>query len=173
MSSEYDKKVRPTKNFQHVRLFTEIFTNDFCDMICEDYKDGQGDITNEIKDLFKYEDEVGLSTIFETLYEEYRKENDFLLRSPVEKQDMHVIRYKTGEGIPPHSSRVGTISISFVAFMNDDFQGGELYFPDNDITIKPQKGAIVFFPSTYIMPHAVAPIKDNERYVIIGGFNLK
>ena len=67
----------------------------------------------------------------------------------------------------------GSIAISFVAFMNDDFEGGQLYFPDHEIAVTPKKGSIVLFPSTYLMPHAVSGIKGNERYVIIGGINLK
>ena len=169
---EYDKQTKSTKDFQHVRVFQDILDDEFCDSIVQEYKEGKGEISNKIKDLFPY-DNSALEVIIKTIFEDYRAENDYLLRSPVDLQGMNVIRYKQGVGVPPHSSRVGTIAISFVAFMNDDFEGGKLYFPDHGMEVTPKKGSIVMFPSTYLMPHAVSDIMGNERYVIIGGINLK
>lgn len=58
-------------------------------------------------------------------------------------------------------------TVSLVAYLNDDYSGGELYFPRFDLTIKPDAGDIVFFPSTYIYEHASKPMIDGTKYSIV------
>jgi hypothetical protein len=56
---------------------------------------------------------------------------------------------------------------SIVAYLNDDYEGGEIYFPRFDLTIKPEPGDIVIFPSTYIYEHASQPMKSGTKYSIV------
>lgn len=56
-------------------------------------------------------------------------------------------------------------SLSLVAFLNDDFTGGELVFPRFDVTIKPQKGSIIFFPSNFPYLHIAQPVGLNDSTV--------
>jgi hypothetical protein len=58
-------------------------------------------------------------------------------------------------------------TVSVVAYLNDDYEGGELYFPRFDLTIKPKAGDILVFPSTYIYEHASLPIKSGTKYSIV------
>jgi hypothetical protein len=58
-------------------------------------------------------------------------------------------------------------TISVVAYLNDDYKGGEIYFPRFDLTIKPQPGDIVVFPSTYIYEHASQPMIEGTKYSIV------
>lgn len=53
---------------------------------------------------------------------------------------------------------------SFVLFLNDDFEGGELVF--DNITIKPIKNMIVYF--TGDLGHHVKPVIKGERYTLVG-----
>jgi hypothetical protein len=62
-----------------------------------------------------------------------------------------------------HKNRV----LSMVAFLNDDFEGGQLEFPTLGITYKPSAGDVVFFPSCYSFPHIVHPVKEGVRYSIV------
>ena len=58
-----------------------------------------------------------------------------------------------------------TRKISFVLWLNDDFEGGEFEFHKShtkDNVIKPKQGTIVLFPS-WIM-HRVKPVKKGTRY---------
>jgi predicted 2-oxoglutarate/Fe(II)-dependent dioxygenase YbiX len=52
---------------------------------------------------------------------------------------------------------------SFVIFLNDNFEGGELLF--NNITIKPQKGQFVYFTGDEI--HNVTPVTCGDRYTLV------
>src|SRR4051812_18328511 len=54
--------------------------------------------------------------------------------------------------------------LSIVYFLNDDFDGGELYFPVLDLLIKPQSGTLVCFPSDHHFVHGVKPVTLGHRY---------
>jgi hypothetical protein len=58
-------------------------------------------------------------------------------------------------------------TISIVAYVNDDYEGGELYFPRFDLTIKPKAGDVVIFPSTYIYEHASNDMISGTKYSIV------
>lgn len=58
-------------------------------------------------------------------------------------------------------------TVSVVAYLNDDYQGGEIYFPRFDLTIKPKIGDIVVFPSTYIYEHASNDMISGKKYCIV------
>jgi hypothetical protein len=58
-------------------------------------------------------------------------------------------------------------TVSIVAYLNDDYEGGELYFPRFNLTIKPKQGDVLVFPSTYIYEHASLPIKNGTKYSVV------
>jgi len=58
-------------------------------------------------------------------------------------------------------------TISVVAYLNDNYEGGELYFPRFDLTIKPKQGDVLVFPSTYIYEHASLPMKSGTKYSVV------
>jgi predicted 2-oxoglutarate/Fe(II)-dependent dioxygenase YbiX len=57
--------------------------------------------------------------------------------------------------------------LSVVYFLNDDFEGGELYFPVLDLLIKPQTGTLVCFPSDHHFVHGVKPVTVGHRYTAV------
>ena len=67
------------------------------------------------------------------------------------------VGFKTGAG---HPSR----DISSVLYYNDDFDGGEIYFPNQDLLIKPEPGLFVCFPANDNFPHGVREIKSGYRW---------
>jgi hypothetical protein len=54
--------------------------------------------------------------------------------------------------------------LSSLFYLNDDYEGGELYFPLQDIKFKPKKGAAYFFPGDKNYIHGVTEIKNGIRY---------
>jgi hypothetical protein len=56
---------------------------------------------------------------------------------------------------------------SIVVYLNDDYEGGELWFPRFDLTIKPKAGDIVVFPSTYIYEHASQDMISGTKYSVV------
>jgi hypothetical protein len=51
-------------------------------------------------------------------------------------------------------------------YLNEDYEGGELYFPmHNDFTIKPKTGMLAIFSGDINHPHGVKQITNGTRYV--------
>ena len=59
-------------------------------------------------------------------------------------------------------------TVSIVVYLNDDYEGGELYFPRLDnLVYKPKMGDVVIFPSNYIYEHASLPMKSGTKYCVV------
>lgn len=59
-------------------------------------------------------------------------------------------------------------TVSIVVYLNDDYEGGELFFPRLDkLTYTPKSGDIAVFPSNYIYEHASLPMKNGTKYCIV------
>lgn len=82
---------------------------------------------------------------------------------------MNFVKYGKDQHFQEHSdhgfSYIATVSL--VAYPNDDYEGGELYFPKLKLTIKPEAGDIVIFPSTYLFSHRAMPVKSGIKYSIV------
>jgi len=59
------------------------------------------------------------------------------------------------------------IMYSTVVYLNDDYDGGEIYFPNQSLEIKPSAGDMVLFPSGgHEYFHGVRPVISGKRYTI-------
>lgn len=47
--------------------------------------------------------------------------------------------------------------ISNLIYLNDDYSGGELYFPNHNLKIKPETGMLISFPGNWFNRHAILP----------------
>jgi len=70
-------------------------------------------------------------------------------------------RREDGRWVPNHTPQRDYTGL---AYLNDDFRGGELVFPDLDITIAPRPGLLVGFPSNHEFVHAVPKVLSGKRY---------
>ncbi len=77
-----------------------------------------------------------------------------------------ILRYESDGGHLPAHQDLGISSrlISTVSYLNDDYEGGEIQFRQSNVTISPEAGSIVFFPSNFLYIHEVMPIKSGTRY---------
>jgi hypothetical protein len=58
-------------------------------------------------------------------------------------------------------------TVSIVVYLNDDYEGGELWFPRFDLSLKPLAGDIAVFPSTYIYEHASQDMINGTKYSVV------
>jgi len=59
-------------------------------------------------------------------------------------------------------------TVSIVVYLNEDYEGGEIWFPRLDnLKIKPKTGDIVVFPSTYIYEHASEDMVSGTKYSVV------
>ena len=64
----------------------------------------------------------------------------------------------------------GTIlgrAISAICYLNDDYEGGEIEFPNFKIKIKPESGMLILFPSNYAYSHIAHPVTSGTKYAIV------
>jgi len=62
-------------------------------------------------------------------------------------------------------------SVSMVLYLNDDYLGGEINFPNQGIKIKPNAGDLLIFPSSYTHPHESMQVKEGVKYVAVTWFS--
>ncbi len=55
---------------------------------------------------------------------------------------------------------------AMVLYLNDDYEGGELFFPDIGLEIKPKSGQLIAWPSGPFFEHGVKPVLRGDRYVV-------
>lgn len=81
----------------------------------------------------------------------------------------HLLRYNTGEYIKRHTDAGHTQprSVSCSLGLNNDYTGGEFYFPNLNKKIKLAKGSIFLFPSSFAYPHEILTVTSGTRYSII------
>jgi hypothetical protein len=76
--------------------------------------------------------------------------------------------WNEGQSMGPHfDGQDGNkdLAFSLVTYINDDYEGGEISFPNHNITIKPKAGSLIMFPSQQPYIHEVKPITSGTRYM--------
>ena len=59
-------------------------------------------------------------------------------------------------------------TVSAIVYLNDNYDGGELHFPRLDgLTIKPEAGDVIVFPSTFLYQHESKPILRGNKYSVV------
>lgn len=58
-------------------------------------------------------------------------------------------------------------TVSIVVYLNEDYEGGEIWFPRFNLSHKPKTGDIVVFPSTYIYEHASQDMISGTKYSVV------
>ena len=108
---------------------------------------------------------------------------------PIENQEnIHIVKYEIeGEYKDHHDffhpgedyydrviERGGQRVYSCLIYLNDDFTGGETYFPNKNITITPKLGRVVIWRNLkkdnlldYDSLHAGLPVKSGKKYISV------
>jgi hypothetical protein len=84
-------------------------------------------------------------------------------------ESFNFIQYNPSQHFQIHSDHgySYTCVLSSVGYLNDDYEGGELYFDKLNLKIKPKAGDLYLFPSSYIYSHAAMPVTSGTKYSIV------
>lgn len=63
--------------------------------------------------------------------------------------------------------RVCERDVTILIYLNDDYEGGELEFPDWGVRFKPKIGTLIAFPSYIDFSHRVHSITSGQRYNLV------
>lgn len=81
------------------------------------------------------------------------------------EESIHLLKYEHGGHLPAHQDQgVSSRVLSSVMYLNDNYEGGEIEFKQSGVSIKPEAGSIIFFPSNFLYVHEVYPITSGSRY---------
>ena len=88
-----------------------------------------------------------------------------------------IVKWPTGYRQEPHADKELHIGpdaglsndfpwydLASLFYLNDDYEGGELYFPLHDIKFKPKRGAAYFFPGDMNYIHGVTEVLSGVRF---------
>jgi hypothetical protein len=120
------------------------------------------DISNNLKDIWQ--------NCYDSMYHAV---SDYCLEhNLVELQyweSMNFIKYLEGNHFEEHTDHGFSYNatVSLVAYINDDYKGGEIKFRLQDLLYKPEAGDLIIFPSNYIYPHQAMPVTNGTKYSIV------
>jgi predicted 2-oxoglutarate/Fe(II)-dependent dioxygenase YbiX len=86
-----------------------------------------------------------------------------------------IVRWREGDEMTPHADNMeqdGTENSSpwrafgGVLYLNSDFCGGKIYYPNLGIEVTPKPGMIVLHPAGIKYTHGVSKITKGKRYTV-------
>jgi hypothetical protein len=79
------------------------------------------------------------------------------------------VKYGPGQHFQEHHDHGYSYNcvVSLVAFPNDNYEGGELAFSIQGVTIKPKAGDLYVFPSNFMYPHRAMPVTSGTKYSMV------
>lgn len=136
---------------------------------CVDFKFKKTDIEQDRSEV-----SLELQALWQDVYdaqfqavEDYRK--DYNIMDLKYWEAFNFIKYGPGQHFQEHHDHGFSYNctVSLVAYPNDDYEGGELYFRLQDLKIKPQAGDLYIFPSNFMYPHQAMPVHSGTKYSIV------
>jgi len=118
-----------------------------------------------------------ISIILENLFQRLKIEIEKFFNVVIEPTGKAIVKWLPGQFQHPHADKelhdgpdagkpndFPHYDIASLFYLNDDYVGGELYFPLQDIQIKPKRGAAYFFPGDKNYIHGVTKVEEGIRY---------
>jgi hypothetical protein len=116
-----------------------------------------------------------LMTVAPHYVAKYQEGNSFALVGWEEKatSGYEMLRYQEGQYFKIHvdasykSPVLSKRRLSVIAFPNDDYEGGRLFFPRQNIYVPKEAGSLVIFPSGFTHPHEAEPVLAGTKYCAV------
>ena len=96
----------------------------------------------------------------------------YQLTVPVFADTVQLVRWRAGMHMPAHADRANPDGrphgmpfrdFASIVYLNDAYEGGELYFPRLDLTVKPATGMLLAFTGGWYHEHGVLKVQSGER----------
>ena len=136
---------------------------------CNDFKFKKTDIEND-----KSEVSLNLQSLWQDLYdakspavEDYCKM--YNINNLKYWEAFNFIKYGPGQHFMEHHDHGFSYNctVSLVSYVNDDYEGGELFFRLQNLKVKAEAGDLFIFPSNFMYPHQAMPVTSGTKYSIV------
>jgi len=131
--------------------------------------DYENRITYSIDIPYVNKDNNQFTDIFRRTFDPVEQDYMSLMNiAPRSHNPYKVLKYEIGGKFENHIDDGGGNfrRVSTVYYLNDNYEGGELCFPQFDIELKPKAGDMIIFPSSYVYSHSVNPVISGTRFSI-------
>lgn len=139
-----------------ITIYNNIISEKHCDEFIKYYEENPNKIIKTRNDLVYYYDGIYITDELNLFGFTNKFSKNEILKIRIQHVDNTINMLETPHG---HSAKY-----NFVAFLNDNFNGGELIF--DNISIKPQKGQLIYFTGNE--QHYVKNVINGNRYSLIG-----
>ncbi len=78
----------------------------------------------------------------------------------------HISKFDPDAEMPSHFDESRPNDIATLIYLNDNYEGGQLYFPELNIEIKPKTGDMISFPDNPSFMHGVKKVVGSNRYAL-------
>lgn len=136
---------------------------------CLDFKYKKTDIQND-----KSSASLELQDIWQSVYDQSIQPvkhyaNHFRTGELRYWEAMNFVKYGPRQHFQEHHDHGYSYNcvVSLVGYPNDDYEGGELQFRLQNLTVKPQAGDLFIFPSNFMYPHRAMPVKSGVKHSIV------
>lgn len=85
---------------------------------------------------------------------------------PFNPKVSQIARFGDGWGMHEHYDISKPNDIATLIYLNNDYDGGEIYFPEYDISYKPEPGDLITFPDNAEYIHGVKTVSNGDRYTL-------
>lgn len=83
-------------------------------------------------------------------------------------KDLFLVHYLAQDGNNQNDIHIDFSGLTFIACLEDNYEGGYLNFPKQNFKIKLGKRDLILFPGNFTHPHGVTPITSGDRKVVVG-----
>lgn len=93
----------------------------------------------------------------------------YQIDEPLYHEGYNLLKYSGGEQYVAHydgNTATGR-TISAIVYLNSDYEGGEIEFPNFGVKIKPEAGMLMLFPSNFAYAHIAHPVISGTKYAIV------
>ena len=113
---------------------------------------------------------------FDSLRKRFQEAIELVFEKEVKANTSHAQKWDVGGFASPHSDNSdheghpNAFEINKyvgILYLNNDYEGGELYFPDHDIEFKPAAYSYICFPGGVENIHGVKEITKGVRYTMV------
>ena len=136
---------------------------------CVDFKYKKTDLNNDASEEYN-----SLAAIWDECYIRQKEAvDDYCAKFNIHNlrywEAFNFIKYEKGHHFQYHHDHGYSYNctVSLVAYLNDDYEGGGLHFSQQDIMYTPKSGDVVIFPSNYMYPHRAMPVLEGTKYSLV------
>jgi hypothetical protein len=79
---------------------------------------------------------------------------------------IHIAKFEVGSSMHEHFDVSRPNDIANLVYLNDDYEGGEIYFPHLDFSFKAEPGDLLTFPDNPDFVHGVKEITSGTRFTL-------